>query len=707
MHSNLNVKPWKTAYLLENLTNPQSKEYIKLHGSVISRHKELAHFWDKRISIGKMCNEYMERKIFTDAQYNAFLANNKLPVEPQELKPIINSLQEHVIKTCRPGHVECEDTTLPPTAIHPDDMNAVLLHVRKKFLIDDMKDDACREGLVAGFPIWVWVDWEADKNGGRGEIVPELREWDSVLPGPFRKNNGTDIHEVVLIDILSTDELYHQFPHRRELIDKVLKGDQVLDVDNHEELEDQLDLDEETWINLYESASTGQMQSEQQGLHTVYRRVYQVFKPRIAYVSQKLSDAVEIPETWSEEEEQAWAANHPEYERVEESAYTLWETTVTSSGIILENAPCWYQNDGQLPGVCFVADRTNKKPSGAAEDLLSYILTIAISETEGLAQVQRGSGQTTFVKPRALRNPETFDSDMASDDGTVLLNDNAEINDDIKVVQKRPNTTFLDHSANTSAKMERVHNVNAVMRGFSAPSKSGISQDRDIQQGMTAQSSFVRNFGRFDLALNQMLLQMIPMFMTAEEVIQIEDEFGRTKEVSINVEEFSMQMDEEQGRVRPVAEIIANDLLSAKYRFVITPGDNSYTGKMQALVQFNEIFKAIGNSILKLDPMAAAMMFKQFPNRYAQDIGQQLEATAKEKEQAAIAQAQMEQDSIERDKLMEQAYEIRKAAMPNLVASMSLEEIKSAPEAFRMLLEHVQYLTQREEANQPQEPITQ
>jgi len=696
------LDPTKKEYALESLNDHQSREYMALLASVISVKRERGRFWRERLETGKRCQEYLEGRIFTDAQYDQYLGAGKVPVEPREMKPVVNSLWELIKGRKRPGQVAIEDST-PPEGVAPAEvMDVVLMSFKNRLGVNRLADQALKEGLTVPFPVWIWFDHCDSENGARGELKATRYPWDAVLPEPFMAPDGSDIQDVVLIGMETEAGLVMDFPDREDLIKKIVMQGTAYSSDQFDDA--QLPFDASVWYDLLFESCNGN-DHQYSGYHTIVKWVRKVRHKIEKWVDFTVGEVVKMPETWSDEDKTAWQEAHRTFEKREEWGWIRWETTATTSGIILDNRPCWYQGD-EMPGVCYLADMVNKKPTSPVDDLLGYMFSLAVSETEGLAQVQSGNGQVTYVKEGAVLSVDTLREELSAEKGVVSLSEGHDKNS-IHTETRKANTVFLEYSDRTRNQLQQVHHINEAMRGAGSASQSGVAQQSMISQGMTVQSPYVDNFTNMDLALNRFLLKAIPMIYTAEEVVRIDDDFGGQKEAVMNESEMELQQDQETGEMIFVAKVVANDITSANYRYEIIPGDNSPLGREREMTKFIDTISAIGNTLFNIDPGLAANILLVFPNRYAKEAGKLLKQKMDEQSQSAAQMAQMEAQAESEKMAMKYQNDIRRSTVPQIIASLTAKDVEENPNGAGFLAEMLaqQQAMARENWNEkPQQP---
>ena len=268
-------------YDIERLT-PGSDEALALFQKHLSRYVARSRFWKSRLDIGKKCMNFMRRDIFTPGQRSKYLqVDKKWPIEPQEMKPVINALAHQIQHSAPSTDTTYEDEDPPETAAKPETMSTVLTWLKQQLKIERRLRRALKDGLITGYPICLWFDTIRGVAAVPGMIPlkPTVLPWDSALPSEwFREEDGSDIDEVIVIKQMTKAELLKTFPNRAPAFKKhneLLKSDdgymdRLLHMDNVSNANDRRDL-------IYNLVTQGKFDS-QGGYYFVMQDVYPIRK---------------------------------------------------------------------------------------------------------------------------------------------------------------------------------------------------------------------------------------------------------------------------------------------------------------------------------------------------------------------------------------------------------------------------------------------
>lgn len=653
-------------FAIENITDESMAHLFAKHYSI---YVDYSTFWKPRLEIAKKCHNYMRRDIFTPGQRKRYMdVDGKWPIEPQEMKPVINALTGMIRDRIRSGTVTMEDDTPPDNAADPTVVDVVLKHLENKLDLKQLRERALHEGLIDGYPQWLWVNRCQDAQGGSYHYEATLEPWAATLCSKhFLRPDGKDITDVIRIRKMSKGELLDAYPHRRGALaqfQSVMRNDPGFLL-NALNLENVTDGDYRRNM-LYDIAVQNTCAEDDRGMYTVYEHTYSIKKKRTVWLAPDLEPVV-LPDSWEDIKKMQWEEQHPEYTKLHTDVVaTLWQTVFGSNGFIWDNGEHWFQKPhrrkpyAKLPGVCFIASMEDNIPTGAGEDMLPYVLLIAACATEGLHQARTGTGQTFFYEEGTVRHPKYLSKERSKASGAVAMKKGSIAGKTFHLENRQPNDTYFNLEDRYRNELTNVHNVNESMRGLFAARQSAVAKDKEIAQGMAVQSEYINNYLNFTLSVTQLIVDMFPFLLGKNEIVQIDDEFGNHKTAQVNVEVADYE---------GTALNILNDITATAYRIIPAIGDDSPTSREQDLKNFVQIMEAIGNSIFKLmeiSPRMVAGFLASWQNRYAKETAKFLleHAQMVEQQQQQQGQAEMEMDAQKAQ--MKYEVDMAKIAAPNI-----------------------------------------
>jgi hypothetical protein len=667
---------------------PGSDEAKQIWNRFIQEYDIFSRFWAPRYQVAKKCMRYRRRDIFTRQQRDEYInVYGKIPVEPQEMKQVIDVIAGQIGLAVRGGAIEYEDLNPPPNAASPQVVNVVIKALESRLKLERKKKGALREALYGGIPNWIWFDRERTAEGNPGRLRATLLPWDSTLCSfLFLEEDGADIDHVKVVGHRTKDEMFDAFPNRKECfldhlnllntqpdyLNNVLGFDQTLNSEDRKNM-------------LYDRITTGRYDAIQ-GFLFVIESTFVIHKKVEVQINEKTGDVVMLPPEWEDWEVQRWHAMYPDYNLTKEQIHkVLWQTTIDNSGFVWENSEHWYQDNGELPGACYIPAFEDKIPSGMGEDLIPYVLAIAVAETEGLAQVRTGAGDVLHVVEGSLLHPGRLTKESSSERGTVLYKKSAALElGGIDKLYKRevrqPNEAYLKFADRMRAQKREIRNVNPSMMGQSDPRQSVKSKIQDITSAMAINSQFIDNYCDFNLKITELLARMLPYSMTEHEIIAINDEFGKNiGPVEVNKPQF--------GEGPNPAMVAVNDLTSARYRVVPTPSDDSPTNREREMQEFKDMISSVGNTLLQIDPDIIAAIWKDWPNRYCREAAAGLEELAQKKQAAGMQKEQTEKQLEMAKTVGQQQMDFEKIKRPRWNIRLQPTDYQEAPEGFRLMME--------------------
>lgn len=682
-------------YAIDKLV-PGNDNTLRLYNKRLTLYNQFSRFWKSRMEVAKKCHNFMRREIFTEGQRKKYLnVQDKWPIEPQEMKPVVNALTGEIISRIKSYIVTMEDPSPPENAAPPEVVNVILKWLENKLKLQRKREGALRNGLIDGYPQWLYFSKKRALGDGPESLDATLLPWERTLCSPFfQEEDGSDINHLMIITKRTKAELLSTFPDRKNALaqhEEAIRKDpglltSTLPFDNSWAAEDRSNV-------IFDMVTQGLINDET-GLYTTVEELYSVKKVQTVYLGDGM-DPVILPPEWEDWQVEEWRAGHPEYDTThEQEVATLWYTVWSTNGFFWENKQHWFQKQQQgkpyamLPAIPYIASMEDHIPTGVGEDMLPYILLIATCATEGLSQVRKGTGRTTFVEEGAVLHPKMLSFELSAEEGIVLMKKGAVREGAFKQEMRKPNDTFFSMEDRYRQMLRITHNVNESIMGQSAPRQSEVAKQREILQGMRSQSPYVLNYQHFNYNICQLLCYMMPYFLTEHQLFEIDDDFGNKIEAQANIKGFDME-----GNARNVL----NDLSAADYRIIPIPGDDSATSREDDMKRFTEIMEAVGNSFMKLleyDPKLLAAFLADWPNRYARETAKFLMENADQMQQAKAQEVEAETAQKKYDRDMRTQVEMAKINAPKVNFKVSPQDIQEAPLGFKMLMAFAQQQNQ-------------
>jgi len=663
------------------------EDWIHLWNKCLLVYETLSRFWGPQLGIGKECMNYMRRIIFTDGQLRKMInVDGKYPIQPQEMKGPINTLMRMIVRNVQSSVMTAEDSTPPDNAASAEDFNVVLKTVSEDVKLEYKKKKALRRALVTAYPQWVWFEAKEPLPGLPSELESSLLPWAQTLcSANFENPDGSDITEVIRIAELNKSKLLEMYPDRKEArkeFDRKLEDDQdfkdsLAMVDNEHTSNDRSE-------KVYDQLIATTFDSKS-GNYLVAERTFQIKKKQTLYINEKTGDVQMLPETWDKKRKQKWIDSNPDYNirKNNHDVVTLWVSTIDTTGFIWENKQHWFQEEGRLPGLPLIVDMIDGIPEGAGPDMLPIIKSIAVADTESLDGVRKGTGDLTVFKEGSIKRPKNLHKQLSSAHGEVQVSKRhrGSLDEAIKQVHRKPNDAYERYGQIQRERLKNTHGINDASFGKSHPRQSFKAKDKEIEEGVGPQFEYVLNYSDFNLNLANLVCMMIPYVKTEHEIIEIRDEYGNPKgELEVNEPGF----DPVDGTI---AETIANDLTSIRYRLVPTAAEDTPTSRAHDLLEFTEMIKGIGNTLFQMDPKLFGRILFSFPNKFAKEAGQFMLEQADGIQQAQQAQAQAEAALEQQTEKGRRDVDWAKLSVPKTAFNFDPESLEAAPQGAKIMMD--------------------
>ena len=675
---------------------PGSEEAKNIWNRFIQEYDIFCRFWAPRYEVARKCNRYRRRDIFDKTMRDEYLyVYDKIPVEPQEMKQVINILAGQIAQTVKGGAIEMEDQNPPKNAASPAVVNIVVKALENRLKLDRKKKGALREALYGGVPNWIWFDRERTAEGAYGNLRATLLPWDSALCSfLFLEEDGSDIDHLKRVSHKTKWEMFDTYPDRREVFESHMEllntqpdfYNNILGFDQSLNSEDRRDI-------FFPRITTGRYDAIQGFIYAI-ESTYVIHQKREVQINEKTKDVVILPPEWEDWEIMRWHNQNPDYNLTKkQDIKTLWVTTIDNTGFVWENSAHWFQVNGKLPGRCYIPAIEDKIPTGVGEDMLPYVLSIATAETEGLHQVRTGSGDVTHLVEGALLKPENLGKELSKANGAVLYKKSVVeamangLNGVYKREVRQPNESYLKFADRMREQKKEINNINPSIMGQISGRQNQQQKIAEITQTMVMHAQFIENYTNFNLELIQLMVDMMPYCFNEYQLVEISDEFG--KKVG-PIEVNNPQMD--QGP--DAAVTLINDLTSAKYRVIPVASDDSPTNREKEMKEFQAMIAAVGNTLLQIDPAIIAAIWKDWPNRFCREAAAGLDKLSQSKAQGAQQKDQAEKQAEAQKVQTQAAVEMEKVKRPRWNIRLDPRSLDEAPEGFKMMMDTLQAINQ-------------
>ena len=569
-------------------------------------------FWDPAHTIGRECWDYVVGNVLTEQEKVEAKRQEKMVLQIPELVNKINALEGMQIAGRRDGVI------LPAGAEDAPDSEAIT-HLLKDIQRQNGYQAECTaaftNALVSSYPSCMWFDQASRQDFNRNLIV-SCEPWDAVLFAPFfRKMDYSDADRITRVRAVPESKVMELWPDRAEQI----RGRMRFRLNSS--FEGMITSSERD--SLYNKVNSTSDMYDRTGLIYIVQRLHFVNRRVTVWVSP-YSDKPEIlPPDWKPEEIQRWMGLHPNYKSLEMNMRVLWETTCTSSGVLLENKMHWFQ-ENEFPCEVYVPRVWNGKFHGLIEFLRGSVKGQTVSFMERIHNLRLANANLMIVKNGSLVNAKDAVSE-SSRVGGVLVRTDTSAPDDItfpKNAQEPKGWSELTYEfMDTINRLSIDRNVEG---GTQSSQESAKAIQVRTQNSMLKYSPHLTAHNYFHLRNVRKMLLMVPCVYTEPEVLRYVTKEGQLAQVEFNKpEEYSL--------ITGAVTRVKNNLCGARFDYIEAEGDNSATAKEFELNQFNEI---LSNLKAVQDMSAWPPLLLEMPNRLAQDFGRRLQASIEKQSQA-------------------------------------------------------------------------
>lgn len=597
------IEEWK--YSLDTMS-PEVE--LAIAGKVLLVWDNWASFWAPEHKKGKKNWDYLVGRIFTEAERAEYEKQDKIILEIPELVPKVNALEGMQIAGSREGII------VPVGGEDAPDTEAIGHIVRsvKQKTRFSLESTACfTNGIVAGFPAFMFFE-KATAEELNTELWATAEPWDAILPDPnLSRLDLSDCEGLIRLRTMSRDRIREKYKHRRKEIDAKLRHgafDPAVWKDGNAYDSSQRD----TLFNQMNSAAA---QLARSGTVYVIEWLHWVYQTIDVYVSPYTDKPEILPQEWTQQEVNRWKEFHPDYRQVQREMRVLWVTTITNTGLLLENRRHWFQ-EGEFPCEMYVPRQWNNKYYGVVEFLTSSLKGRNVTKIEHLHSLRMSNDDLMVVRDGTLVNPADAVFEKGRTGGIIVRSKSSQAEDISFPLNHREQLGWRDISEEFLEDINRL----SVDRNFEGGTQTSQESGKAIQMRNTQvtmkYSPYLSTYNLFHLRATRKILLMIPHVWTEYAIFRYIDGSGNPAELEVNKEEG-------YNWATGAAAKVKNNLCGARYDYMEAEGDNSVTAKEHELNVFNEIMERQLRNVP--DVQFWPFLLASVPNRMAQDFGRKLQ----------------------------------------------------------------------------------
>lgn len=514
--------------------------------------------------------EIFQGKLLNDEQIAA-LKDNKVPVvQPKVVSTMIDNLSDTIYRAHNTGAIR--------TIYHDDnavaaaDLDLLIKQVKRNIKWEHYIREITKCGIAeGGFPFLKIEINDADV--GRGRLSMRLYQPNQVLPeftGYY--TSSLEINDVILIDWVNRDSLYINYPDKHKILDEYYEmyGTEqnfVRDFTKRQTIQSREMFEEQ--LNILRQAPRGSVlrNRDNEILYTWLRKVVADVNTFIDYDS---STEIILDETWDEQRINDFLFTNPHFQLVKRKRYVVWETVMTTLGLVLRNRMYPVQipttnRDVMLPGVIYVPNIKHGKPESFIDTIHTELEDLALAASECRYQLYNSTGKTVYFHEGALSDANSTRTQLQARLGLIPIKQGHTL-DQIRVEQQAFNTNALQYYNEIMQRLESISGMSQEMQGRMQAGSSNYRTRAAILASLSSHGSYIRNLTEADVQLTNALLYLFAITTTEGEVFAVTDEQGNEHEVRVN--EFEIDRDPESKAVRIIRTI--NDLRRGKFVYEIT-----------------------------------------------------------------------------------------------------------------------------------------
>jgi hypothetical protein len=660
-------------------------------------------YWTPLLERGKRLEDYYEGKILTTEARAQYRHEDKIIIEPPIAKAPIRALVGQTMKSRKSGQVVTERNT----AVSPEEDKREIETIN--IVLKDMEVKTCEEfqiteAVSSAFVTCYWNVLLFDKqlpsrNGDGMRYKMTALPWGSCVFGPMtaKKPDGSDIKEFFYFDNRTMADLIDNFPSMKKQILAHFADDGAAD--------NKLLASIDQWSGSWTAAERDELynmlnsaygaKSVEGGMVQVIQHFYPVKKKEEVWINvyDDSGETFEMrPPDWDDERWEQWQRENPHYYGpYEKESIVLWQTVFTMSGLVLSNEAHWFQENGKLPCSFWVGAVDFGKPTGPMVDMEGDVLASCVGEIEYLDDLRKGSGRLLIAREGAVTTIDSLHAEANKSFGVAFVSKDAgPMGECIQELVRRPNDHYKTYAEQRKAGMFENTRINETMMGEHAPRQSAIAKEAEISQALTVNARYVDAINRCWDCHQNLKLQLIPYLYDQHEVIEVMDEkTGEPMTAEVNAPDGYDAM----GNVASVV----NDLTAHRYRFKISPMDNSPTAKMRNQEEALVVINGAAGPMLQADPSGEmlAVFLQSCDNPLLRETGKRMAERSQQAQQAGT-QAEQQQTMIDQTvKLAKAESELLRAQKHGMLINGRFQDLTDFPVLHEFYLAMQQHAEQR------------
>lgn len=561
-----------------------------------------SQYYEPMWSRGRTCLEYVEGRIFTQAEMQEFAAREILPVQTPELKPALDAIMGELLNTGKSGAV---------AAVQAEDAAGAMIRTviikaaERENQLKFREAQVARDTFITSVPGWLWVENFDPSNPDEPGLTVVQEEWDGVIPdASWHDRQLRDLTHATRVRSWTVDDIA-RFVKDPKVRDRMVYEAEAMGASYSGTYNGRAVVMQQIRSNREQFTQTGRLAVFEVN-HWVRMRIGSWYNPDTDEVGV-------IPQGWSAEELAQWQQLNPNIQvSVRDNQKVLWVTTVTGTGILLANAPHWLQA-GVFPGIPCVPDRLNGKWAGLVEFVLDTVKAGAYAETEWADTVRTLNKNLLKIRKGAVADMDEARRQAAMNGGIIEIEPTASMDDVQYLTNNAPQDAFMRWKEESRQALSRLLVPDNFVGGVQSSQEANAAIETRINQTLSRLAPVVWGWHAFRLQTRRVLTKAMPYALTTHKVFRYVDPKNGEMSAEVNT---PVEYDIYGEVVRTM-----NNLTGDEYDYIETESDDSLTGQEYERQQFGAFMEKWGN----LPPDALVAAAKNYPNVTVQRFGQDME----------------------------------------------------------------------------------
>ena len=560
---------------------------------------------------GRVCYEFVKGNTLSSDELAELEDADKIAVQSTEALNKIAAIIGMLSQTAKDGVVVGNG---PEDAADAELRTRILKdYIEKQSSIQAAEIQVAQDSLVTGTPAFLWLEPHDPRDPSEKGLYVRAMPWESVVPDTaWRDGSMRDMRRIHRHMQLSTEDVVAQG----------FSGADGLQPWQLEQMEQAAYTvtNSTTMSSDYVNARNGTMYSSAGLLNVIETLEWRQMQWQVAY--DQFGNGEPLPPEWDDATIQQFIELNPGIVIRQENERILWSTVWTTSGLLLDYGPHWLQIK-ELPCEPFVLASVDGAWCGIIEFIIDTIKAMTYAKTEHLQGIRSVNNLLWKMKEGAVPDREEFEAQRKTAGGTIVVKDDANLDDVNPVANQRENQAFLDWFNLNSDVLDRQTVERNFEGGAQASQESSRAIGARIAQTLNKLQFFLKGYDPMRMNIRRKAVKALPFCFPSEKLMRLTDpNNGLQTQHTVN------QPAGYDINGNPVRTI--NKLDSGDWDFSFTDADTSINGQAIERDVMNDFLKFSTN----MPPEMVIPAAKAYPSTSVQKYGMELEQIKKQQESA-------------------------------------------------------------------------